>query len=148
LAKAAAVALLALAFMVSGCGGNGVDADATVSVYATAPLCAEAQREASQRSDEGVAPKVRVVCLTSVESGAGADLSRAGANARRATEDSTSVAFLEAPGPAAEFTQSIVEAADVAWVETTSGSSAMRRVVDALQEEGSTPRQAVLDEVG
>jgi hypothetical protein len=148
LAKAPTAVLLALTFVVLGCGDNGVSADATVSVYAAAPLCAEAQRGASQRSDEAVAPRVRVVCLASVESGEEVDLARAGGNARRTTEDSTSVAFLEAPGPAAELTQSIVEAADVAWVETTSGSSAMRRVVDALEEKSSTPRQAVLDEVG
>lgn len=140
--------LLAPALLAVGCGGSGVSADATVSVYAAAPLCAEAQREAGRGGEDGATgPAVRVVCLESIETGGGADLARAGENARRATEDSTSVAYLEAPGHAAKFTQSILEAANVAWVETSSGAAAMRRVLDALEEDSSTPREAVLDEV-
>jgi hypothetical protein len=143
-----AAALLALAFLASGCGDNVVSADAVVSVYVAAPLCAEAQREAGRDREDAAGPEVRVLCLSSVKTGAGIGLSRAGRNARRATEDSTSVAYLEAPGPTAKFSRSIVQAADIAWVEASSGSTAMRRILGALEGDGSSPRQAVLDELG
>ncbi len=74
------------------------------------------------------------------------DLAAAGANARRATEDSTSVAYLEAPGPAAKFSQSIVEAANIAWIKTSSGATAVHEILKALEERGSSsPRDAVWD---
>ena len=135
--------LASLAAVFAGCGTGGAEIGATASVYAAAPLCKEARTDAGAAGDL----KVRVVCLPPRSSGDAA-LAAAGADARRATEDSTSVAFLEAPGPAAKFSQPIVEAADVAWVETRSGAAAMRRIVKALEGDGSSPRKAVLDEVG
>lgn len=127
----------------AGCGTGGASSGATVSVYVAAPLCEEAQKEGRAAGDL----EVRVVCLP--PSGTRqVDLAAAGAAARRATEDSSSVAFLEAPGPAAKFSQAIVEAADIAWIETSSGSTAMRRIDRALEGDGSSPRKAVLDEVG
>jgi hypothetical protein len=150
LARTPGAALLALALLVAGCGGSGASAGATVSVYVGAPLCEEAQaavERAGGRAGDDL--KVRAVCLPPVGSRGGISLAAAGANARRASEDSTAVAFLEAPGPAAGFSQPIVEAADIAWLETGSGSAAMRRVLVALGEAGSSsPRAAVLDEVG
>jgi hypothetical protein len=130
--------------LAAGCGGGGTADGATVSVYAAAPLCREARRSEG-RADDLV---VRVVCLQPVERGGEADLAAAGANARRATGDSTSVAFLEAPGPAAKFSRSIVESADIAWVETSSGGGAMKRILSALDGGSSSPRKTVLDEVG
>lgn len=132
----------------AGCGEGGVGSGATVYVYVAAPLCKEAKgalRAGGKADDLGL----RVTCLAPVESGGRVDLAAAGADARRATEDSTSVAYLEAPGPAAKFSRSIVEAADIAWVKTSSGATAMRRVLGALEERGSSsPRSAVLDQVG
>jgi hypothetical protein len=148
LARASASALLALALIAVGCGGGGASAGAEVSVYAAAPLCAEAQNEVKVAGGKAADLRVRVVCLPAVETGGGADLSTAGRNARRATEDSTAVAYVEAPGPAAGFSSSIVEAADIAWMKTDSGSKAMQRILSALEGDGSSPRQAVLDEVG
>jgi hypothetical protein len=148
LARALAPALLALALIAAGCGGSGASAGAEVSIYAAAPLCAEAQKEAQGADGKDADLRVRVICLPSVEADGGADLAAAGRNARRATEDSTTVAYLESPGPAAESTRSIVEAADIAWVETDSGSKAVHRILSALEGDGSSPRQAVLDEVG
>jgi hypothetical protein len=137
--------LLALALLAVGCGGSGVSGGATVSVYVAAPLCKEAEGEVGDAGDL----EARVVCLPAVEKGGKADLVAAGANARRATEDSTSVAFLEAPGPAAGFSRSIVESAKVAWLETRDGAEGMRRLSRALEERGSTsPREAVLEQVG
>jgi len=145
---APAAVLLALALLALGCGDDNVSADAVVSVYVAAPLCAEAQREAGRDREAAAGPEARVVCLSPARTGGGVDLARAGRNARRATEDSTSVAYVESPGPAAKFTQSIVEAASIAWVETSSGATAMRRVFEALEGDSSSPRQAVLDQVG
>jgi hypothetical protein len=143
LARAAAAALLGLALVVAGCGQGGASAGATVSVYAAAPLC----REARQSGGAAGGLELRVVCLPPPGSRE-VDLAAVGAGARRATQDSTSVAFLEAPGPAAKFSRSIVEAADVAWIETSSGATAMRRIRRGLEGDASSPRKAVLDEVG
>ena len=148
MARALALALLALALIAAGCGGGGASAGATVSVYAAAPLCAEAREEVGHAGGKVADLEVRVVCLPPVEAGGGADLATAGGNARRATEDSTAVAYLESPGPAAEFTRSIVGAADVAWLEAGSGSRAVDRVLGALAGDETSPREAVLDEVG
>lgn len=93
--------------------------------------------------------EIRLVCLQPAEKKGITDLAVAGANARRATEDSSSVAYLEAPGPAAKFSQSVVEAANIAWVKTDSAATAMREVLAALEERGSSsPRATVLDQVG
>ncbi len=136
--------LLAATALGVGCGEGGTGAGATVSVYTAAPLCAEARRELAKEGGEAGDLKVRAVCLAPVEAKDGADLAAAGADARRATEDSTAVAYIEAPGPAARFSRSIVEAADVAWVETDSGSVAMRHALRALADRGSSsPRDAV-----
>lgn len=135
--------VVALAAVFAGCGAGGTESGATVSVYAAAPLCKEARAGAGAAGDL----EVRVVCLPPRGSGDAA-LAGAGADARRATQDSTSVAFLEATGPTAKFSRSIVEAADVAWVETSSGATAMQRIVKALEGDGSSPRKAVSDEVG
>lgn len=148
MARALGPALLALVLVAVGCGGGGASAGATVSVYAAAPLCAEARSEVQGPGAEAADLELRVVCLSPVEARGGVDLAAAGRNARRAIEDSTAVAYLESPGPAAEFGRSIVEAADVAWVETGSGSTAISRIRRALEGEASSPRKAVLDEVG
>lgn len=140
--------LLAVAALGVGCGEGGVGSGATVSVYVAAPLCKEAEgvlRKAGGNADD---LEVRVVCLSSVEAKGTADLAAAGADARRTTEDSTSVAYLEAPGPAAKFSQSIVEAANIAWLKTSSGATAMHQVLEAIEGRGSSsPRAAVLDQV-
>ncbi|HMI80860.1 MAG TPA: hypothetical protein VK480_03645 [Solirubrobacterales bacterium] len=139
------VALAACGTLVLGCGEGGVSEGATVSVYVAPPLCAEAERELKKKGAEAGEVEVRAICLPAVETGDRADLAATGANARRATEDSTSVAFLEAPGPAARFSQSVVEAAGIAWVETDSGAGVMRQVLSALGETDSSPRDAVRD---
>jgi len=131
-------ALLAAA----GCGEGGTASGATVSVYMAASLCG--QVSGGRAGDL----RVRLVCLAPVEKGGKVDLDAAGANARRATEDSTAVAYVEAPGPAANFSRSIVDSANLAWIETNSGSRAMRRIRSALEEDSPSPRQAVLDEIG
>ena len=148
-ALCASALLLAVAALGTGCGEGGVGGGATVSVYVAAPLCKEARGALQQAGGKADDLEVQALCLSPVESGGGVDLATAGANARRATEDSSSVAFLEAPGPAAKFSQSIVEAANIAWLETSSGAATTRHVLEALEERGSSsPRAAVLDQAG
>jgi hypothetical protein len=133
----------------AGCGEGEVADGATVRVYVSAPLCKGALRELRRAGGEAGDLKARAVCLAPVGRSRHGDLATAGANARRATEDSTSVAYLEAPGPAARFTRSVVEAAGIAWLETRSGAAGARRVLRALEERGSaSPRSAVSDQVG
>jgi hypothetical protein len=141
--------LAAVAAIAAGCGEGEAASGAAVSVYVAAPLCREAQRELTGSVEEAGGLKVRAVCLTATAVEGGSDLATAGSDARRATEDSASVAVLEAPGPTARFSRSIVESAHIAWIETSSGADAMRRVVRALADRGSSsPRSAVLDQVG
>lgn len=131
-----------------GCGEGGAASGATVSVYVVAPLCREARREVDDAGRRAGDLKVRVLCQRRLEGGGRADLAMAGVDARRATEDSSSVAFLVAPGPAAAFTRSIVETADVAWVKTSSAATPVSRILRALEGDGPSPRETVLDEVG
>jgi hypothetical protein len=135
---AALLALVGAATAAGGCGeGDGVAAGATVHVYVGAPLCAQARRELEQAGGKAGDVEVRAVCLGESRRGGRLDLAAVGADARRATEDSTSVAFLEADGPGARFAQTIVEEAGIAWVETRSGEAAMHRVLEAIDAAGS-----------
>ena len=144
LALATACLALALGVFAAGCGEGGVSPGATVSVYVSAPLCRGARRELAGADGRAGELRVRAVCLDPVERNGHADLAAAGADARRATEDSTAIAYLESRGPAARFSQPIVESADIAFVTARSGGAAMRRVLDALARgDTSSPRSAV-----
>jgi hypothetical protein len=142
------VVFVVLAMVAVGCGEGGPASGATVSVYVPARLCGEARAALRKKGWSAGDLKIRLACFPPVEKRGGVDLGAAGADARRATEDSTSVAYLEAPGPAARFSQSIVESADLAWIETDSATAAMHRILTALEGDSSSPRKAVLDEVG
>jgi hypothetical protein len=141
-------ALLGAAALVTGCGEGGVAGGATVSVYVAKPLCPAAERELAKEGKRVGDVLVRVVCLPPVQRHGRADLATAGADARRATEDSTAVAFLESTGPAAAFSESIVKAADIAWLESSNGATAMRRVLDALGDNPGSPRAEVRESLG
>jgi hypothetical protein len=138
----ACVALLPV--LVAGCGeGEGVAEDAAVTAYVAAPLCADAQ--GGRAGDV----RVRVVCLAPVEGRGRIDLAQVGANARRATEDSTAIAFVEQEGPAGRFSQTIVDSAGIAWIKASSGASAMQRVLTAVEEsDPSSLRASVHDALG
>ena len=62
------------------------------------------------------------------------DLATIGANARRATEDSAAIAYVEPPGPANRFSRTILEEAGIAWTTSISGASAVARVLRAVSE--------------
>jgi hypothetical protein len=78
------------------------------------------------------------------------DLAAIGANARRALEDSTTVAYIAEPDPAAaRFSRPILESADIAQLTDLSGATAMARVLQALRsaDDSSSPREAVQSEL-
>jgi hypothetical protein len=143
-----ACALLALVVLGAGCGESGVASGATVTVYAAAPLCKGAEGQLAREGAQAGEVRVRITCLPPVERHGRADLAAAGANARRATQDSTTIAYLEAPGPAAKFSETIVEAANIAWFNATSGAAAIHSILKDLEDRGSSsPREAVLNQV-
>jgi hypothetical protein len=150
-ASCLACAAILATVVVGGCGEGGVESGATVSVYVAAPLCKEAREQLQRQASTVEDLHIRANCLPTAEPRGSLDLSQIGANARRATEDSTTIAYLEAPGPGARFSRTIVESADIGWTTSSSGSTAMRRVLHALVGNASSPRATVreaLEEVG
>jgi hypothetical protein len=131
---AAALALLALGVGASGCGEAGVSSGATVNAFVGASLCAEAKSELAKRGAKAGDVEVRVECLDRAENGGRLNLATIGANARRATEDSSAIAYVEPPGPANRFSRTILEEAGIAWTTATSGASAMVSVLHAVAE--------------
>jgi hypothetical protein len=153
------IACVLAAVLLPGCGEEGAAAGAVVRVYVSAPLqgaegeagrrlCDEAREQAGQGGgSEG--HEVRVVCLDASEGGAWT-LAQVGANARRATEDSTAVAYIGEPDPRArKQSRPIVEAAGIAELGGLSGREAVAKVVKAMEEgDASQPRDAVFDAFG
>jgi hypothetical protein len=135
---------------VGGCGGgSGVGEGATVTIYASAPLCAGAQKELSRRGAKVEGVRVRVACLKDAEGTGGTlNLATTGANARRATEDSTTVAFVEVPGREASFSRPILEEAGIALIVSSSGAKAMGTVLNALESRGDKSSREAVSEAG
>jgi hypothetical protein len=138
-AAAAALVLLALATGAVGCGGDeGVAAGATVRVYVSGSACPAAKRELARVGGRAGDVHISAVCLAATKAGGRPDLAAIGADARRASEDSAAIAYLEAPDPAAaRFAQPILESAGIGWIESRSGAAAMRRVLRAVDEADS-----------
>ncbi len=124
----------------AGCGeGGGVSAGATVSAYVVAPLCGGAKRELTRAGGQAGDIRVRAVCLANARSGDRLSLAQIGANVRRATEDSTAVAYLEPPDPAAKrFSDPILESAGIPRIASNSGAAAMARLLRAIRETGGS----------
>jgi hypothetical protein len=142
-----------------GCGEEGAQKGATVSVYVSAPLhgseasagrrlCDEAREQAAQ-GQGGDELRLRIICLDASGSGGRWTLAKVGSNARRATEDSTTVAYIGEPDPKArKQSQPIVEAAAIGELGGLSGREAIARITAAIREgDASKPRQAVFDAV-
>lgn len=151
LAPVALPALVLLGLAIAGCrGGEGAAAGATVRIYVVTPLCEGAEAALAAAGGEAGDLEVRAVCLPPVEAAALGStrlrLARIGANARRATQDSSAVAFVEKPGRANSFAAPIVDEADLAFVKSSSGERAMRSVLSAL-EAADTSSGSVRDEV-
>jgi hypothetical protein len=133
--RAAVLAAMACAFLgASGCGEeSGVADGATVTAYVAAPLCGEAKRELEGRGARAGEVRVRLFCLEATGRAAGLDLATVGENARRASEDSTAVGYLEAPGDAVRFGRPILETAGIAVVVDSSGAAGMKQLLDAVE---------------
>jgi hypothetical protein len=144
--------LLVVLGVVVGCGEEGgASGDAVVTVYVSSPdrvLCDEAREQASQGKG-GEEPKLRVVCLDASGPSGEWTLTQVGANARRATEDSTTVAYVGEPDrKARRQSQPILEAAGIAAFGSANGREAVAEVRAALKEaDDADPREAVLDAV-
>jgi hypothetical protein len=135
----AAVVIACLLVALAGCGGaEGVEAGATVRAYVVQPLCAGAREELRKADGRAGDVRVEAVCLPSVEGKGKLKLATVGANARRATEDSTSVAYLEAPGPGNQFAEPILESAEVPSIHDSSGTRAMAQLLHAIDNAGAS----------
>jgi branched-chain amino acid transport system substrate-binding protein len=125
-----------------------VASGASVSVYVAQSLCAEAKRELARSGGGAGDVRIRVTCLPSAESKGKLDLATIGANARRATEDSSSIGYIGEPTRAASrFSESILETAGIAQLPQTSGTAAMKKLLQAVGEAGDSGslRESVLD---
>ncbi len=112
---------------------------ASVRVYVAGSLCAEAKRELVRNGGHAGDVRIQVVCLPKTESSQGLDVATIGANARRATEDSSSIAYIGEPtGAATRFSEPILETAGIAQLPQISGASAMRKLLQAVGEAGDS----------
>ncbi len=112
---------------------------ASVSVYVAGSLCAEAKRELAGSGGKAGDVRIQVTCLPSAESSRKLDLAQIGANARRATEDAAAVGYIGEPTRAASrFSEPILETAGIAQLSQTSGTAAMKKLLKAVDEAGSS----------
>lgn len=154
MARAGAQALLlltvALAAIASGCAEEGAQEGAELTVYVSAPgmrLCDEARAAAQgKRTTEDYT--LRVVCL-GTGSRDGGTLAKVGSNARRATEDSTSVAYVGEPDrETRKQSQPILASAEIGQLGELDGREAIKTVISAIDEADSDdPRAAVYDAI-
>ena len=155
------IACLLAVVLVSGCGEEDAAAGATVRIYVSAPLrggeaaagrklCAGARGGASRSGGKVGDLKLEVVCLDAAGKGGRWTLAQVGANARRATEDSTTVAYVGEPDPGArKQSRPIVAAAEIAELGGLSGGEAVATVVAAIRDgDADHPRETVFKAEG
>jgi hypothetical protein len=115
------------------------------------PLCAGAKRELAKRGGKAGDLHVRAICLPAVERGGKLEPATIGANARRATEDSTAVGYIGEPTRvASRFSEPILEEAGIAQLPASSGAVAMAKLLQAVKHasgDNSSLRQSVNDEL-
>ena len=104
-----------------------------------APLCAAAKQELEVHGARAGNFTAAVRCLAPSERvGGGVDLATAGANSRRATQDTSAVATLEPPGPGTRFTRPILESAEIPLVTSASAHKGMKRILSAIEGAGDS----------
>lgn len=138
------------AVAVAGCGEEGAQEGAELTVYVSAPgrqLCNEAQAEAEGKRTTGE-HSLRVICL-GTGSKDGGTLAKVGSNARRATEDSTTVAYVGEPDrETRKQSQPILNSAEIGQIGELNGQEAIKTVIAAIDEDDSDdPRAAVYDAI-
>lgn len=118
---------------------------ASVGVYVGAPLCPGAKQELAKRGAKAGDVRVRIVCLGPAQHGGRLDLAAIGADARRALQDSSSVAFIAPPGPAVSFARPILDEPQIATIVSSSGGTGLAQVLDTLSSRGAdeSPRESV-----
>jgi hypothetical protein len=138
--RKAVLAVACIVLVAAGCGEDGGVADgATVSVYVAGPLCTEAKEELARHGARTGDVRVGISCLPKAESNGRLDLAQIGANARHATEDAAAVAYIGEPTRAASrFAEPILETAGIAQLSQTKGAAAMRQLLRAVDEAGSS----------
>jgi predicted transcriptional regulator len=115
-----------------------VGQDAVVTAYVVAPLCVEAEQTLAKHEGNAGEVRVRVSCLPKGERGGKTDLAVIGEGARRATEDSTSIAYITTTDPVAiRYSETILEEAGIAQLPTSSGATAMAKLLHAVAEAGN-----------
>jgi hypothetical protein len=115
-----------------------VEDGATVTAYVVAPLCPDAKQALGRGGADAGSVRVQAVCLPPAHSDGKLDLSAIGAGARRATEDSSSIAYIEPPDPAAaRFSETILESAGIPLIVNNSGAAAISELRKALREADS-----------
>lgn len=144
--------ILAVLLFIVGCGsGEGVEDGATATVYVAAGVCHQAQRVLETQEAAVDSVRLRVRCLPSVEKRGRLDLAQIGANARQATEDSTTIAYIGELEPrAVRFSETILEEAGIAQIPETPGAAAMTKLLQALDQasgESGSLRQSINDEL-
>jgi len=119
-----------------------------VRVYVAAPLCAGAKQELSRHGERVGSVRVQAVCLGKTGAGGRIDLARIGAEARRATEDSSSVGYIGETDPAAtKYSRTILESAGIAQLAEMPGDAAMTRLLGAIEAAGDAANlREVVDE--
>lgn len=120
-----------------------------VTAYVDAPLCGEAERALAREGARADSLRVKVSCLEPTRSAGGLDLAAVGANARSASGDSTTIAYIEAPDPrAARFSEAILESAGIPRIANASGEAAVSELLKALSEADlNSLRDSVADEL-
>jgi hypothetical protein len=141
----------ALLLLGAGCGeGGGVAEDATVAVYVSTPLCAGAKQELVRSDGRAGELRVRAVCADDTPNADLSILAAIGAAARRATEDSSAVAYIGTTDPAeTRFSKPILEEADIPRISADSGKASMTRLLRALQraDDSGSLRESLADEL-
>lgn len=143
--------------LAAGCGeGSGVQPGATVTVYVSVPLsgpqaaagrasCEAARTASADNGNEAGNLRLRIVCLDDSNGTAPWTLAAVGANARRAIEDSTTVAYLGELAPAGtKFSATLLESAEIAQLPATDGAAAMHRVLKALSDSNTESPRSTL----
>ncbi len=94
---------------------------------------------------------MRLVCVSDSEYGRAWTLAAVGANARRATEDSTTVAYVADRDPtAAKYSRSILDEAGITQLSGQPGAASMHQLLTAIEGAGSSSnlRQSVSESLG
>lgn len=121
-----------------------------MAVYVSAPLCVGAKQELARNDGRGGDFRVRAICADDTGNADLSTLSAIGATARRATEDSSSVAYIGTTDPVAmRFSEPILDEADIPRISAGSGEASMTRLLRALQraDTSGSLRESLADEL-